>query len=228
MPGSGRPFAYYETMGGGAGAGPEANGGSGLHVHMSNTLNTPVEALEYSFPLRLEQYSLRPHSGGAGQHPGGDGLVRSIRFLTPVTVTVTSERRKRGAYGLQGGQDGRPGRNRLIQGETTTELPGKFTRQLEADDVLQIETPGGGGWGEQFYLPIVIKFARLRLRKRFFFFLPRAPGAGNLWIVRYGGSGLARTPHPGPPPRRGRESCSLSPWERAGVRVKLYGVTVTI
>jgi N-methylhydantoinase B len=146
-PDSGRPFAYYETIGGGAGAGPETDGGSGLHVHMSNTLNTPVEALEYSFPLRLEQYSLRPNSGGAGQHRGGDGLIRAIRFLTPVTVTVTSERRKRGAYGLQGGKDGRPGCNTLIQGETVTELPGKFTRHLESDDILQIETPGGGGWG---------------------------------------------------------------------------------
>ncbi len=149
QPGSGRPFAYYETIGGGAGAGPESDGGSGLHVHMSNTLNTPVEALEYSFPLRLERYSLRPGSGGAGQHRGGDGLIRSIRFLTPVAVTVTSERRKQGAYGLQGGNDGRPGRNCLIQGETTTELPGKFTRQLISDDVLQIETPGGGGWGSE-------------------------------------------------------------------------------
>jgi N-methylhydantoinase B len=116
---------------------------------MSNTLNTPVEALEYSFPLRLEQYSLRPDSGGAGQQRGGDGLIRAIRFLTPVTVTVTSERRKRGAYGLQGGQDGRPGRNSLIQGESITELPGKFTRQLDSGDILQIETPGGGGWGQQ-------------------------------------------------------------------------------
>ncbi len=147
-PDSERPFAYYETIGGGAGAGPQADGGSGLHVHMSNTLNTPVEALEYSFPLRVERYSLRPNSGGAGQQRGGDGLIRAIRFLTPVTVTVTSERRKRGAYGLQGGADGRPGRNRLIQGETVTELPGKFTRQLEANDILQIETPGGGGWGK--------------------------------------------------------------------------------
>ena len=143
-----QPFAYYETIGGGAGAGPQAGGGSGLHVHMSNTLNTPVEALEYSFPLRLERYSLRPNSGGDGLHRGGDGLVRAIRFLTPVTVTVTSERRKRGAYGLQGGQDGLPGRNNLIQGETVTELPGKFTRQLDANDILQIETPGGGGWGK--------------------------------------------------------------------------------
>lgn len=142
-----RPFAYYETMGGGAGAGPEAAGGSGMHVHMSNTLNTPVEALEYSFPLRLEQYSLRQNSGGDGQYKGGDGLVRSIRFLTPVSVTVTSERRMRGAYGLLGGENGRPGQNRLIQGETVTVLPGKFTRELEANDILQIETPGGGGWG---------------------------------------------------------------------------------
>lgn len=148
-PGTERPFAYYETIGGGAGAGPQADGGSGLHVHMSNTLNTPVEALEYSFPLRLERYSLRPNSGGTGQHHGGDGLIRSIRFLTPVTVTVTSERRKRGAHGLQGGQNGRPGRNCLIQKETITELPGKFTRQLNSDDILQIETPGGGGWGKK-------------------------------------------------------------------------------
>ncbi|WP_420627802.1 hydantoinase B/oxoprolinase family protein [Candidatus Leptofilum sp.] len=148
FPGTERPFAYYETIGGGAGAGPETDGGSGLHVHMSNTLNTPVEALEYSFPLRLEQYSLRQNAGGNGQQRGGDGLVRAIRFLTPVTVTVTSERRQRGAYGLQGGEDGRPGQNRLIQRETVTDLPGKFTRQLAADDILQIETPGGGGWGK--------------------------------------------------------------------------------
>ncbi|MCP4416341.1 MAG: hydantoinase B/oxoprolinase family protein [Chloroflexi bacterium] len=142
-----RPFAYYETMGGGAGAGPHANGGSGLHTHMSNTLNTPVEALEYSFPLRLEQYNLRANSGGDGLHKGGDGLIRAIRFLTPVNVTVTSERRKQGAYGLQGGQNGQPGRNSLIQGEKITQLPGKFSHELASGDVLQIETPGGGGWG---------------------------------------------------------------------------------
>ena len=148
-PASGRPFAYYETIGGGAGAGPTADGGSGLHVHMSNTLNTPVEALEYSFPLRLEQYSLRPNSGGEGKHRGGDGLIRAIRFLTPVTVTLTSERRKQGAYGLQGGQNGRPGKNSLIQDGKEIELPGKFTRQLNSEEVLQIETPGGGGWGNR-------------------------------------------------------------------------------
>jgi len=142
------PFAYYETMGGGAGAGPHAHGGSGLHTHMSNTLNTPVEALEYSYPLRVEQYSLRKNSGGDGLYKGGDGLVRAIRFLSPVTVTLTSERRKQGAYGLQGGEDGKPGRNSLIQGGNITQLPGKFTRDLANGDVLKIETPGGGGWGE--------------------------------------------------------------------------------
>jgi N-methylhydantoinase B len=148
FPDNERPFAYYETIGGGAGAGPNADGGSGLHTHMSNTLNTPVEALEYSFPLRVEQYSLRTHSGGDGLHKGGDGLVRAIRFLTPVTVTVTSERRKQGPYGLQGGEDGEPGRNSLIQGKNSTQLPGKFSRELTSGDILQIETPGGGGWGK--------------------------------------------------------------------------------
>ncbi|VAW30784.1 N-methylhydantoinase B [hydrothermal vent metagenome] len=142
------PFAYYETMGGGAGAGPHAHGSSGLHTHMSNTLNTPVEALEYSYPLRVEQYSLRENSGGDGLYKGGDGLIRTIRFLTPVTVTVTSERRKQGPYGLQGGKNGNPGRNSLIQGENITQLPGKFTRELASDDILKIETPGGGGWGK--------------------------------------------------------------------------------
>jgi N-methylhydantoinase B len=149
FPESERPFAYYETMGGGAGAGPDTDGGSGLHSHMSNTLNTPVEALEYSFPLRLEQYSLRTNSGGNGLHKGGDGLIRAIRFLTPVTVTVTSERRKQVPYGLQGGADGKPGRNSLIQGTNITQLPGKFTQELVSGDVLQIETPGGGGWGKK-------------------------------------------------------------------------------
>ncbi|MBE2200798.1 MAG: hydantoinase B/oxoprolinase family protein [Anaerolinea sp.] len=140
-------FAYYETSGGGAGAGPTGSGASGVHVHMSNTLNTPVEALEYSFPLRVLAYSLRHGSGGAGQHQGGDGLVRSIQFLTPVTATITSERRERGAYGLQGGQPGQPGRNSLIHNDQEQTLPGKVTIDLETNDILRIETPGGGGWG---------------------------------------------------------------------------------
>ena len=141
-------FAYYETIGGGAGAGPEADGGSGMHVHMSNTLNTPVEALEYQFPIRIEAYRLRRDSGGMGKHRGGDGLVRQIRFLTPVNVTVTSERRVLRPYPLQNGQSGAAGRNTLIHQDQVIPLPGKFSRKLEAEDMLVIETPGGGGWGK--------------------------------------------------------------------------------
>jgi N-methylhydantoinase B len=110
------PFAYYETIGGGIGAGPAADGGDGMHVHMSNTRNTPVEALEYAFPLRVVEYSLRQGSGGDGFHRGGDGLVRAIQFLTPVTVTLMSERREERPYGLQGGEAGERGRNYLIRG----------------------------------------------------------------------------------------------------------------
>ena len=141
-------FAYYETIGGGAGAGPEADGASGIHVHMSNTRNTPVEALEYSFPIRVESYRLRQGSGGRGRHHGGDGLERAIRFLASATVTITAERRRRGPYGLAGGVAGQPGRNVLLRGKQTLDLPGKTTFAVEAGDVVRIETPGGGGWGE--------------------------------------------------------------------------------
>jgi N-methylhydantoinase B len=150
MPGSDQPFAYYETMGGGAGAGPQtANAASGVHVHMSNTRNTPIEALEHALPVRVEEYSLRRGSGGAGRHRGGDGLRRDLRFLTPVTATLLTERRRRGPWGLRGGQPGAPGRNRLLRGGRVEELPGKCTLTLEAGDVLSVETPGGGGWGER-------------------------------------------------------------------------------
>lgn len=141
------PFAYYETIGGGAGAGPSGDGASGIHVHMSNTLNTPIEALEYSYPLRVVAYRLRAGSGGNGRFRGGDGLVRSIQFLAPVTATVTSERRKRPPYGLQGGEPGQPGVNSLLHQDSETALPGKFTLALAAGDILTIATPGGGGWG---------------------------------------------------------------------------------
>lgn len=143
-----RQFAYYETIGGGAGAGPEADGASGIHVHMSNTRNTPVEALEYSYPLQVMSYRLRRGSGGAGRHHGGDGLERAIRFLVPVTVTLTSERREVPPYGLHGGEPGACGRNGVIRGEDLVELPGKVTMFLQAGDTLVIETPGGGGWGD--------------------------------------------------------------------------------
>jgi N-methylhydantoinase B len=146
-PESGQPFAYYETMGGGAGAGPAADGLPGVHVHMTNTLNTPVEALEYAYPLRVRRYALRRGSGGGGRHRGGDGLVRDIEFLSPATVTILSERRRIAPYGLQGGEPGKPGRNLLLRASREQELPGKCEIQVEPGDVLSLSTPGGGGWG---------------------------------------------------------------------------------
>ncbi len=145
----GQPFAYYETIGGGAGAGPSSAGGSGLHVHMSNTLNTPVEALEYNFPLLVKEYRLRRRSGGRGQYRGGDGLVRSILFNLPVSATITSERRERAPYGLAGGQPGQPGRNSLIINGEEEELAGKCSVELPEGAILRIATPGGGGWGQK-------------------------------------------------------------------------------
>lgn len=155
-PVTGKPFAYYETIGGGAGAGPvetrhgasPPHAASGVHVHMSNTRNTPVEALEYAFPMRIEQYSLRRGSGGEGRYRGGEGLRRDIRFLVPAQVTVLSERRRRAPWGLRDGGPGARGRNVLIREREEEELPGKFRRTVEAGDVLSIRTPGGGGWGK--------------------------------------------------------------------------------
>lgn len=145
---AGNLFAYYETIGGGIGAGPTSNGGSGLHTHMSNTLNTPVEALEYSFPVRVEAYELRENSGGDGLFRGGDGVRRTIQFEVPVRVTLTTERRTRAPYGLAGGEAGQMGRNALLRWrKEPTELPGKVTLDVQAWDMIQIETPGGGGWG---------------------------------------------------------------------------------
>lgn len=141
------PFAYYETVGGGAGAGPQGNGLSGVHVHMTNTLNTPIEALEYAYPFRVHRYSLRPGSGGSGLHRGGDGLEREIEFLAPATVTILSERRQTQPYGLQGGEPGACGRNVLIRDDQEQDLPGKVEIQVAPGDRLSMRTPGGGGWG---------------------------------------------------------------------------------
>ena len=144
----GHPYAYYETIGGGMGAMPDAAGLDAVHVHMTNTLNTPIEALEMAFPFRLTQYSLRPHSGGEGKHSGGDGIVRAYHMLAPATVTMLSERRTSGPWGLYGGKPGIPGRNILQRADGTEEvLPSKFSLRLIAGDRLRIETPGGGGWG---------------------------------------------------------------------------------
>ncbi|MDX1614271.1 MAG: hydantoinase B/oxoprolinase family protein [Candidatus Promineifilaceae bacterium] len=145
--GHGSPFAYYETIGGGIGAGPDGAGGHGMHAHMSNTRNTPVEALEYAFPLQVTVYQLRPGSGGDGRHRGGMGIIRGIRFRRAVRATLVSERRQRGPYGLAGGNAGSPGRNLLIRAGRERALPGKGTFDLQAGDEVRIETPGGGGWG---------------------------------------------------------------------------------
>jgi N-methylhydantoinase B len=136
-------FTYYETIGGGQGACPDAAGPAGVHVTMSNTLSTPTEALELAYPLRVLRHSLRAGSGGAGTHRGGEGVVRELEALEPCRFSIVSERRARAPQGAHGGRPGLPGRN-LLNG---VELPAKTTGDLEPGDVLAIETPGGGGYG---------------------------------------------------------------------------------
>ena len=136
-------FTYYETIGGGQGACPAADGPSGVHVAMSNTLSTPVEALELQYPLRVERYGLRVGSGGDGDRRGGNGVFRELRVLDDCRLSIISERRAHAPQGERGGAPGAPGRN-LLNGEP---LPAKVTRDLAAGDVVTIETPGGGGWG---------------------------------------------------------------------------------
>ena len=140
-----RRFTYYETIAGGQGACPASDGPSAVHVAMSNTLNTPVEALELSYPLRVERYALRTGSGGDGRHRGGDGVIRELRVLEDCRLSLLSERRTRGPSGADGGGSGAAGRT-LLNGE---DLSPKATTQLRAGDVLRVETPGGGGFGEQ-------------------------------------------------------------------------------
>ena len=139
----GRGWTFYETLGGGQGASADAPGPSGVHVGMSNTLNTPVESLENAYPLRVDAYELRRNSGGAGLHRGGDGVRRVYRALEPCTVTLLTERRRLAPRGAQGGADGRPGRNEL-DGRV---IAAKTRQSLEPGARLTIETPGGGGWG---------------------------------------------------------------------------------
>jgi N-methylhydantoinase B len=136
-------FTYYETIAGGQGACPDANGPSAVHVAMSNTLSTPVEALELSYPLRVERYLLREGSGGDGHFRGGDGVVRELRMLEPCRLSLLTQRRTVAPRGAHGGADGLPGRN-LLNG---VELPAFATVDVEAGDLLRIETPGGGGYG---------------------------------------------------------------------------------
>jgi N-methylhydantoinase B len=142
-----RAFVYYETLAGGHGAGPLGDGLGGRHSHMTNTRNTPVEALEYALPVRVLEYGLRDGSGGPGEHRGGDGIRRVYEFLAPATITLNSERRVYAPYGLGGGQPGQPGINRLIHNHVETLVSGKYTGAVQAGDRVVIETPGGGGWG---------------------------------------------------------------------------------
>jgi N-methylhydantoinase B len=136
-------FTYYETVGGGQGACPDAHGPSGVHVAMSNTLATPAEAIELEYPLRVERWELRGGSGGAGAHRGGDGVVRELRVLEDCRLSVLAERRRHAPRGREGGEDGARGRT-LVNGE---EQPPKLTRELRAGDLVRVETPGGGGYG---------------------------------------------------------------------------------
>jgi N-methylhydantoinase B/oxoprolinase/acetone carboxylase alpha subunit len=142
-----RNFTYYETIGGGMGASRERPGLSGVHTHMTNSLNTPLEALENYLPMRIRAYALRRGSGGSGRNPGGDGIVREYEFAVPARVTIMSERRVFAPYGLDGGSPGQCGRNGLISKGRKTILPSKADLKVQAGDVIRIETPGGGGYG---------------------------------------------------------------------------------
>ena len=146
-PATGEPWAYYETSGGGLGGGPDGAGLDATHSHMTNTLNTPAEALELAYPLRVLENSVRRGSAGRGRHAGGNGLVRRTQFLGPATVTIISERRRRAPWGANGGRDGKPGRNQLERGGRRSPLPAKGVFGVVAGDIVRLDTPGGGGWG---------------------------------------------------------------------------------
>ncbi len=144
----GTPFAYYETLAGGMGASPKNRGANAVHSHMTNTLNTPVEALEYSYPFLVTNYSIRKNSGGKGKFSGGNGLIREIKLLSDAEITVLSERRKFQPYGLNGGEAGKCGLNIIIDEKGNKKnMPSKFNTSVKKGSILRIETPGGGGWG---------------------------------------------------------------------------------
>jgi N-methylhydantoinase B len=142
-----RPFAYYETIAGGAGGGPTGPGASAVHTHMTNTMNTPIEALEAYYPLIVRRYAVRRGSGGRGRHPGGAGVVRELEFLTDAEVTLLGERRRVAPWGLRGGEPGTPGRDSLVERGRSRRLPAKTTFRARAGNRLRVETPGGGGFG---------------------------------------------------------------------------------
>ena len=142
-----KPFAYYETVGGGVGAGPWGEGTSAIQTHMTNTLNTPVEALEYQFPFRVLEYAIRRGSGGSGKYYGGDGIVRSIELLERATVSLLTQRREKGPAGLRQGGSGLPGQNILLRANTKKILSSNEMIEALPGDIITLETPGGGGWG---------------------------------------------------------------------------------
>ena len=144
----GLPFAYYETIAGGTGAGPFHAGKNGVQSHMTNTLNTPTEVLEHIYPIRVHRYALRKNSGGRGEWPGGEGIVREIEMLTDVQAGILSDRRKLAPYGLKGGSPGAPGKNEMIIRGKSQSLPSKCSFRAPAGAIIRIETPGGGGWGK--------------------------------------------------------------------------------
>jgi len=144
---SGQPFTYYETIGGGHGAGPASAGLSARHSHMTNTLNTPIEALEHAYPLRVVRYGVRRNSGGGGNHRGGDGLIREYELLCAASASLLSQNRSQGPAGAQSGSAGAAGRNRLLRRGAQQELAGSASLELKPGDRLCVETPGGGGWG---------------------------------------------------------------------------------
>ena len=143
-----KPYVYYETIAGGMGARPDKDGISGIQTHMTNTMNTPIEAMEFAFPLRLRRYALRRGSGGDGKFRGGDGVIREVEFLAPARVTLMSERRKRPPPGYHGGHHGEPGENVLLRGGyEEVKLAGKELIDVEPGDIISVRTPGAGGWG---------------------------------------------------------------------------------
>ena len=143
----GEPFTYYETIAGGTGGRPGLPGMHATHAHMTNTLNTPVEALEHAFPFRVTRYAIRRNSGGKGRFAGGDGIVREVEFLADSQVTLLSDRRKSRPYGLQGGGPGKSGETSMRHNERRRKLPSKFSMRVQPGDRLTIATPGGGGYG---------------------------------------------------------------------------------
>ena len=145
---SGAEFAYYETVAGGMGARPNLDGMSAVHTHMTNSLNTPAEALEYAYPLRVRAYSIRKDSGGRGRQSGGCGVVREIETLVPARMSLLADRRRLAPYGLDGGEDGSAGRDTIIHNNRARRIAAKGSWQLEAGDRVRIETPGGGGHGD--------------------------------------------------------------------------------